>query len=110
MDAALLSDLPVGKGTEPDVGLYGIKQVRQTSQDVLGEDHPDTIGATISLGIAYLARYQTDEADEADETGEVERLLTDAVQRSSIRLGPDHPTTLIGKHFQAVARAGQGRV
>ena len=75
------------------------EHVLQTRTQVLGEDHPDTIGA--EAGLASTLR----ELGELDQAGEMAEHVVQARIRA---VGEDHPQTLAAKADLALTRLAQG--
>ena len=82
--------LSLGKNPEAEPHIESAYRIRRAS---LGQEHPDTLASTISLGELRLRQGRYDEA---------EQLCTTVVESRQRSLGREHPETLASMYSLAV--------
>jgi len=82
--------LSLGKNPEAEPHIENAYRIRR---EALGQEHPDTLASTVSLGELRLRRGRYDEA---------EQLCTTAVESRQRSLGREHPETLASMDSLAV--------
>ena len=85
----------------PDRAVLLFTKARQTLQDNLGPDHPDTLTSMNHLALAYRDAGKLDQAVP---------LLRETLQLSKASLGPDHRDTLTRMNDLAAACWDAGKV
>jgi serine/threonine protein kinase len=86
---------------EPALAIHQYQQALATLRQVLGPDHPDTLGSMNNLALAYL---------ETGRLGEAIRLLEDALKSCQAKLDRDNPLTMVTMGNLAHAYGDAGRI
>ncbi|MFI5453933.1 MAG: tetratricopeptide repeat protein [Isosphaerales bacterium] len=85
----------------PALAIHQYQQALTLRQQVLGPDHPDTLGSVNNLALAYL---------DTGRLADALPLFEDALKRCQAKLGPDHSLTLITMGNLAHAYVNAGRL
>jgi serine/threonine protein kinase/Tfp pilus assembly protein PilF len=84
----------------PKEAITFLEVARDTRQNRLGKDHPDTLASMNDLAVAYQYAGRLDLAV---------ALMEETVQLRQDRLEPDHPDTLLSMHNLATIYSALGR-
>jgi eukaryotic-like serine/threonine-protein kinase len=86
---------------EPALAIHQYQQALATRRQVLGPDHPDTLGSMNNLGMAYL---------DTGRLADAIPLVEEAMKRCQAELGPDDPLTLVSMGNLAHAYGAASRL
>ena len=86
---------------EPTLAIQQYQQALAWRRQVLGPDHPDTLGSMNNLGMAYL---------DTGRLAEALPLFEEAMKRCQAKLSPNDPLTLVSMGNLAHAYGDAGRL